>query len=240
MRKLLNVLIFIAIAALAASAQLTVTSKKVTYTRPKPQSEFKRTFTIDYPKIKALTSALSTKIENAIAYTKAFSFTLKEEMNDLQWLEDANYEVIENSKDIFCIRLNIEGSAAYPSGSSKYIVLDPNAGIVATPSAVFTNEAGLAKMVNVELKKEIATASDEMKKDPETKDEDPAQLFADHNFEINDLDGFSVTAKGVTFHYDYGFPHVIQALQPDGVFFFTWAQINSYLKPGGLLARAAR
>ena len=44
----------------------------------------------------------------------------------------------------------------------------------------------------------------------------------------------------MTFKYDYGFPHVIQALQPEGKFFFTWEQLRPFLVPGGLLAKLAR
>jgi len=60
------------------------------------------------------------------------------------------------------------------------------------------------------------------------------------NLTAKDLDGFVVTAEGVTFKYNHIFRHAIQALQPDGAFFFTWDKIKPFIKRGGLLARVAR
>ena len=54
---------------------------------------------------------------------------------------------------------------------------------------------------------------------------------------MDKLDEFSISDKGVTFLYDYGFPHAIQALEPDGRYFFTWAQMKQHIKRGGLLAK---
>src|SRR5438477_11574427 len=90
----------------AASAQSAViTSKKVTYTRPKPSDDGKKTFTIDYPKVKAATPALSRKIERSISY----GINLKEELNDVEWLYEATYDVGYNQKGILSIALTIEG-----------------------------------------------------------------------------------------------------------------------------------
>ena len=51
---------------------------------------------------------------------------------------------------------------------------------------------------------------------------------------------FPISDEGVTFYYDYGFPHVIQALAPDGQYFFKWAELKPFIKPDGLLARFVR
>lgn len=54
------------------------------------------------------------------------------------------------------------------------------------------------------------------------------------------LDAFEVDENGIMFHHDYGFAHVIQALQPAGEFFLTWEELKPYIKAGGLLSRASR
>lgn len=236
--KLLGIVFVLAAFVAAGNAQsVVVTGKKITYNRPKPISEYKKTFTINYPKIKAATPVLSKKIEAAASYEKAFGFTLKEELGEIQWLETADYEVIYNKNGILCLSLFIEGSGAYPSSSTKYVVVDTNTGLKQTPANLFTNLAGLAALAKKQQKTEIATAIKEIKADKTNEEPNPEHLFENADFKIKDLNDFSVDDKGVTFHYDYGFPHVIQGLQPAGEFKFTWTQLKPYIKNGGLLSR---
>ena len=109
-----------------------------------------------------------------------------------------------------------------------------------TSAMSFTDPAGLAAMVKKEQEKEIAKAIEEIKNDPDAGESDPAELFSSADFTSKDLDWFGLDDKGVTFKYDYGFPHVIQALQPEGEYFFSWEQLKPYIKPGSLLSRIAR
>jgi hypothetical protein len=53
---------------------------------------------------------------------------------------------------------------------------------------------------------------------------------------VKDLNEFSVSDKGVTFLFDAGFPHAIQALQPEGEYFFSYAEIRPYIKRDGPLS----
>ena len=46
---------------------------------------------------------------------------------------------------------------------------------------------------------------------------------------------FSVSDKVVKFLYDAGFPHVIQALEPDGGYFFNCAEPHPFIKRNGPL-----
>lgn len=230
----------IAMLTMSAFADVTITPKKQTYRRPKPLQDFKKTFTITWPKVKAATPALSRKIETALSYEKNFDFTIREEMREIQWLEDASYEVLYNKGDILCVSLFIEGSGAYPDSSTRFVVLDSSTGVKQTPAMVFTNLNGLAAMIAKDQKKEIGETIVEIRKDPDFRDPDPSTMFENSKFTAADLKGFSVDAKGVTFHYDYGFPHVIQAAEPPGEFSYSWAEMKPYLKTGGLLAGMAR
>lgn len=81
----------------------------------------------------------------------------------------------------------------------------------------------------------------DIKADPEfAKDEDPKQLFEYTNFEEKDLDNFAVDMAGVTFYYDYGFPNVLKALEPEGELWLSWAEVKPFIKQDGLLARFVR
>ncbi len=230
-----------ALVVVPATAQsVLITPKKVTYTRPKPMMDFKKTFTVTYPKVKASTPALSKKIEVTLSYTKNLGLNINEELRDIQWLEEADFEVSYNAKGILTITLSMNGTAAYPDGTSKTLVVDLKTGNQVRPMDVFTNLNRLAAMVKRAQKAEVSKALKEIKEDPENKDVDPAQLFEGTNFTAKHLDEFEVNDKGVTFIYDYGFVHAVQALQPEGRFAFTWDQLRPYIKRGGLLARFTR
>lgn len=240
-RSLCLILLILAVTNGAVYAQkVVVTGNKVTYIRPNPLADFKKNFTINHPVVDAGSQALSVKIESAISFEKVIPLDIAEEVNEIQWLENADYEVLYNDNGALCVALSIEGSGAYPSGSTKTVVVDTLKGDRVKPADTFKNLTGLVALVKKAQKAEIAKSIRAIRKDPDFRDPDPKTLFVSANFKAEDLDWFSISNKGVTFNYDYGFPHVIQALQPDGKFFFSWKQLKPYIKAGSLLSRVAR
>ena len=240
--RLILIIFALAVFSMFGVAQsVVITGKKVTYKRPKPINEYKKTFTINYPKVKAATPALSKKIENTISYAKVLGLKLDEELRDIQWLEEADYEVGYNKSRILCITLSMNGTAAYPSGTSKIVVVDLKTGLRVRPLDVFINTSGLLAIVKKAEDKEVADAIIEIKKDPENGDVDAISLFKESaEYQKVSLNEFSVDEKGVTFHHNYDFAHVVQALQPAGEFFFSWVELKPYIKHAGLLTRIAR
>ena len=89
----------------AHSQTVTVTGKKTTYTRPKPLVDFKKTFTVNHPRVKAATPALSRKIERLISHQTVFDLNIREEIREVQWLEEADFEVVYNANDILTVKL---------------------------------------------------------------------------------------------------------------------------------------
>jgi len=230
-RSALVICIVLVLATVGLGESVVIIPRKTKYNRPKPIQDYKKWFTIIYPEVRAATPALSDKIEAAISYKTVLGLNLKEELNDVQWLEAADYEVGYNKNWILSITLSIEGSGAYPSGTSKAVVVDLKTGTRMKPSDAFTNLPGLLTMVKKAKAKEVADAIIRIKKDPESRDANPESYFKEaEEYQKLTLNEFSVNAKGVTFHYDYGFPHVIQAWQPDGEFKFTWKQLKPYIK----------
>jgi hypothetical protein len=53
----------------------------------------------------------------------------------------------------------------------------------------------------------------------------------------DNLDDFSVGARGITFLYDAGYPHVIQAFEPEGRYFFSYAELKCHIKRDGILGQ---
>jgi hypothetical protein len=239
--KIFFVLVAAAVCTCAAAAQnVVITPKKTTYRRPKAEMDFKRTFTIRRPIVKAATPALSTKITRAISPESVLQINMKEELGEYQWLEEADYKVLYNANGIICVSLWMTGTAAYPDTVTHRVVVDMRTGNRVRVAEVFQNLPGLAGMIRKAQKIEIAKAIEEIKKQPDAGEVDPSELFSESNYTAADLKEFSVNADGVTFYYDYGFPHVIEALQPAGEFKFTWSRLKPFVKPGGLLARFVR
>jgi len=234
--------IFVVTLTLAVSnfaQSVVITPKKTVYRRPKPIAGYKRTFTVIRPRVKAATPALSKKIEAAISYEKVSDLNIKEETTEVQWLEEASYTVNYNRNGILDITLSVTGTGAYPSTFNKTVVIDLKTGNRITPGMVFTNIAGLTAKGKRAREKEVKQAIIDIKKEePDT--EDPASLFGSRDFTAENLDEFSVSDKGVTFIYDYGFPHAALALQPDGRYFFSWRELKPFIKPAGLFRRFVR
>lgn len=233
------VLLTLAFAGSVLAQSVVVTPRKVTYRRPKPMMDFKKTFVVTYPKVKAATPAVSRKIEAALSYEKEFDFTLAEEMKDLQWLEEASYEVVHNANGLLCVGLSISGTGAYPSGTTHYVTVDTKTGAKVTSEMVLTNTAPLVARLKKMQDDEVKAAKIEIKKDPDAA-EGVDSFFESTNFTAEELKTFKIDSKGVTFLYDYGFPHVIQALQPPGEYFVSWSEMKKFVKPGSVFEKLAK
>src|SRR5687767_12485574 len=133
-KNFLFVSIAVAAFAITSTAQsVVVTGKKQVYTRPKPLIDFKRTFSIRRPIVKASTPVLSKKITAMIDPTRVLGIDLKEEIGEIQWLSEADFKVVYNERGMLTVMVWMEGSGAYPDGVTKYVVLDATKGAVQTP-----------------------------------------------------------------------------------------------------------
>jgi hypothetical protein len=239
-RKFLFVLFCIFALSVSFSAQsVIVAPKKIVYKRPKPLMDFKKSFSVVRPKVRGINPVIAKKIETTISYEKIFDFNLKDEIGEIQWLEEASYTVDYNKNDILGVTLSMMGTGAYPSEASQPVVVNLETGERVLAKDVFVKLSDLATKGKQTQAAEIKRSIVEIKKE-NPDEENPALLFETADFTVANLDRFSVSDKGITFWYDYGFPHVIQALQPEGRFFFSWTELKAFIKPDGLLARFNR
>ena len=100
---------------------------------------------------------------------------------------------------------------------------------------VFTLRTMLDGKLHAELK-EILVSLKDSKSDPEdvriaTEAQEPL------SYTIENLDDFEVGTKGVTFLYDAGYPHVIQAFEPNGRYFFSYSELKPFIKREGPLGQ---
>ena len=59
-------------------------------------------------------------------------------------------------------------------------------------------------------------------------------------FKLSDIDDFSIGDKGVTFLYDAGYPHAIQAFEPNGEYFFSYSELKPFIRRDGPLGQFIR
>jgi hypothetical protein len=241
MKKNPFIFILLLIFAPAAFSQtVVITPKKTVYKRPKPDSDFKKSFTVIRPRVKGLSPALNKKVENTLSYEKVVNLNIKEEMGEFQWLEEAGYEVNYNKNGILDITIFMSGTAAYPSISQKTLVVNLKTGAQARPADAFTNLGALAAKVKKAQQAEMKKATEEYRKDPDAADFDASEYFGNADFTVKNLNEFSVSDKGATFIYDYGFPHVALALQPEGRFFYSWTELKPFIRRDGLFGKFVR
>lgn len=219
------------------AAQVEISPMKVIYVRPQTDlPDYKKRFEIRYPLVEGVKNPrVRKRMESAISYWRVFDTTLKEDLDEYAWLESMDYRVEYNKHSILDILLWREGSAAYPNTLHRHVIVDTRTGRAVGIRSAFTNIGKLLVKIDEAQKKEIADHIKELK-EHEPKD---AQTFSEMMSENQDradtLDEFKISDKGVTFIYDYGFPHVIQALAPDGEYFFTWKELTPFIRPRGSL-----
>ncbi len=179
-------------------------------------------------------------LENTVSYWKVFDTTLEENLDDYDWLESFDYEVTYNKNSLLVIKLRMDGSGAYPDFSEKTFVINLNTGRRIFIGDVFANVGQVLVNVDKAQKAEVKKYLADMKKENPEDLSTAVELLADKKYTTNTLDEFYIDDKGVTFLFDYGFVHAVQALEPDGRYFFTWAELKPLIKPNGLLGRFVR
>lgn len=225
-----------------------ITRKRVVLVRTgslaKRFPEKKRAVVI-YPVISGLRDAeVLRKVRALLAVKNIFDSSLAEYRQDA-WLEEFDYKVNHNANGILDITFRQEGSGAYPDTHHRHMAINLRTGDLLKAADAFETPKldELARLVDQKLQAEVAELIGEANRDPH-QDQDGKQNIIDaleqQKFQVEHLDDFSVTLTGLTFLYDAGFPHVIQALQPDGKYFFTYKDLKPFIKRDGPLGQFVR
>lgn len=144
---------------------------------------------------------------------------------------DVNY----NQHSLLDINFWMETMGAYPSTINVHRIVNLKTGEPLKTEEAF-NESTLSKL----LAKVIKLKEAEEKKaindlEPEEDKEYILDLFQHAKYDSEDLKNFEVSSKGITFLYDYEFPHVIRALQPSGRYFISFKELELFINPNGPL-----
>ena len=225
-----------------------VRPKKVAYKRTaKNLSNFKRSFEVRYPVFSGKASpAALRRLRAGTDYWRVFEMKLADNLRDDTWLSSFDYIVKYNKNNILDIWLIMEGAGAYPDGSIKYLVFDTRTGRQLTIADLFVG-AGLPALMSRVRDVMKQNEAEAFKENDETREalegyreNDPEFHPTLDKIDFKDLDGFSISDAGVTFIYDYGFPHVVEALEPSNEIFISYRDLRPFLRRDGLLARFIR
>jgi hypothetical protein len=199
--------------------------------------------TVSYPVVKGGIDnpAVLRKVRSLLQLKNIFDTSLEEYREDA-WLTEFDYKVNYNKNFILDITFMQSGVAAYPDTHEKHLAINLKTGKLIKANEVFKPASlkTLAEMVDRKLQDEIKRIQKENMESEELSKEDKENfpdLFAELKFNVDNLDEFSISDKGITFLYDAGFPHVVQALQPEGRYFFSYAELRPHIKQESLLGR---
>ena len=167
-------------------------------------------------------------------FKNVFDTSLAEYRADT-WLSEFDYRVNYNRNYILDITFMQDGIGAYPDTHTKHFAINLKNGDLIKAADAF-NSSSLEELAAL-VDKKLQTEKQDIIKEREGDEREAAQnMLKDLKFEASNLDEFSISDKGITFLYDAGFPHVVQALQPAGEYLFSFAELKSYIKSDGPLA----
>lgn len=197
----------------------------------------KRRATITYPVVSGLNQRVLRRVQAILQVKNVFDSSIAEYRDDT-WLEEFSYEVNYNKNSILDITFSQTGSGAYPDDQSRHFAINLKNGRVFKASDVFVVDqfGALAGLVDVQLQDELKEIARENAKDlPEY--QEIVQSQGELKFAPKNLDDFSVNAKGITFLFDAGYPHVIRAFEPGGQYFISFEELKPYIKRDGALGQ---
>jgi hypothetical protein len=209
------------------------------------QFPHRKTATLTYPIISGLRDlALLRRIRGLLDLKNIFDYSLQEYRED-SWLSEFSYTVNYNCDFLFDITFDQNGVAAYPDDQTKHFLINLKTGRVISATDAFLSESfgSLAELVNEKLQAELREIVSQAKQRTDleaSESQGIADAFEQMKFETANLNDFQVGEKGITFLYDAGLPHVMEAFEPKGRYFFSYSELQRYINRGGPLGQFVR
>jgi hypothetical protein len=159
----------------------------------------------------------------------------------------ARYEVLYNDYGLLSVEFKADYLGAHPSSTVRHATFDLRTGRLLEVRDLVADTLALRSRWLQSINRRIAN---HLRKLPAEYPQMDADLLADVRRRLywNDstqtvqLEGddprfydFALTPFGLMLYYDFGFPHVIEALQPDSDYLFSYAMLAPWLKPKGPL-----
>jgi len=179
--------------------------------------------------------SLRSRIQDSVGLKAGTDETLEEwkaDFEDSWWLDEIEYKVGYNRNFLLNLIYTVSGTGAYPDSFSKSLVVDLRTGKPLAAKDLFKSASleALAARLNRELKADVEATRRKWGADWDGEEE-----VKNARFDVAHLDDFTLGERGINFHYDFGFPHVIKALEPRGTYFLSWKQLAPYIDTKGPL-----
>jgi hypothetical protein len=220
-------------------SSVTIDTKTVRWKPKRNNGSPNREVMIRYPIVTDLKDpVVAKKIQTAISLKAIVGQSLTELQQDRSpWLTDLGYAINYNQHNVLALTYTISGMGAYPTTSKKRVSLDLKTGNILRSRDLFKPDLNLALAQSIDkmMQREIQAKKIEIRKDmPDLE----ANMFAKHRFKPKDLNDFTITKKGVTFHYNFDFVHAIKAAEPSGAYFISYGDLSRYIRPDGAIGFA--
>lgn len=149
----------------------------------------------------------------------------------------ADFEVNANIRNVLSLTISYETVYAYPDFHHAYFNFNSNTGAPIGITDLLTAESlpVIAAALDEQLQQRIAQLKVDFAAEIASGEVEATQWDELH-VTTESLESFSTTPDGITFHYDAGFPHVIQALEPDGEFSVAFEDLYDAISGEGLWA----
>lgn len=156
------------------------------------------------------------------------------------WLEEIQYQVVYNKNYLVNIEMTQSGCGAYPDSSVRRALISTKDGRSLSAKDLFVESSfkSLKAMIHKKLEENAQTQSKDLAAgSAEDKDSLRNQIQESFKYSQIDLSQFVLDDSGITFTYDWGFPHAIEALEPSGDCSYTFAELKPYIRKDGPLAQ---
>jgi hypothetical protein len=207
---------------------------------------------LKFPIIELTNKRASQKINDYLQTNMLEQTTLKNPgaklFDERKWtdstsgIDELDYEVVINDGKILAISFSGQTEGAYPSPLVEYYQFNVQNGEVILINDILSKSGLLFFEKDVKQKRRALIeqhllelkSEEQYKKDKEVQEDLPhikeELIFCNEN---DDLDNFSLTKSGITFHKDFCLPHVIQALDADLDIFYSFNELKDKSSPFG-------
>lgn len=201
---------------------------------------------ITLPLVRNVSNAdISDSINSLFTFKKVTDSEFSDLKESTGGVTDVDYVIHYDKNNILSIDVWTEFMGAYPSTYLDNYVISIATGNLIKPEDIFLKNgiSKLTDLLNAKLQKNISDSKKEAAEGGCSEEDlqwgmDQKEFNSTYGtFTEKDLEKFSITEEGVTFRYDFEFPHAILACAPDGLFEMSFTQLKPYLDPKGLLAR---
>ncbi|PWT94136.1 MAG: hypothetical protein C5B53_13800 [Candidatus Melainabacteria bacterium] len=156
-----------------------------------------------------------------------------------------SYDVDYNKNYLLDLDITFDGVSAYDWRSTHHSLIDLRTGKRLLAKDVFLPSAlgKVQKLASIEMRREAKKAvkdySDLSGIEASERQSGLNYLrdeIAQHSFSRKDLNYFAVGDEGITFIYEWDFPHVSRCFEPSGLFFVPYTALRPYIQKDGPLA----